>query len=209
MLCAPQQDLCLRGSQQSREILNHVAGARCESHCSRSRIACSSAWSSASVNFSCYGTSSPAEACCAPGILRYPVAHLIGTSVVPKRTSGLGSVLPSKKRSPESRLCGWLQEESEWQTVGTRRNRHGDSSPAAASYLAGENPLLSHTAQTAPRGVMYPDGAHAPYGSSYYQQGTHGSMFGAGPLFWAEPADDSGSDFPGRRGLPTRQDDLF
>lgn len=92
--------------------------------------------------------------------------------------------------------------------MGSRRGRQGDNSPAAATYLTGENPLLSHAVQTAPR-AMYLEGPHTAYGSSYYQHGAHGSMYCAGPSFWAEPDRNEDSDFPGRRGLPTRQDDLF
>ncbi|BDA40616.1 hypothetical protein COCOBI_01-2690 [Coccomyxa sp. Obi] len=98
------------------------------------------------------------------------------------------------------------KQENEWQTVGNRRSRQGDSFGAANSDLfEGDNPLLSHTMPM----PLHVDGLHAPFERTYYQPGAHRGMYGGGPTSWTEPDESDGSGFPGRRGLPTRRDDLF
>ncbi len=89
--------------------------------------------------------------------------------------------------------------------MGSRRSRQGDSFAANADLFEGDNPLLS---QTMPM-PLHSDGLHAPFERTYYQPGAHRGMFGGGPTSWTEPDESDGSGFPGRRGLPTRRDDLF
>lgn len=66
--------------------------------------------------------------------------------------------------------------------------------------------MLSHTVHPLTR----PSNLDGPYGGPFYLQGSRGGMYGATPSFRTDAEDDAASGgFPGRRGLPTKRDDLF
>lgn len=95
------------------------------------------------------------------------------------------------------------QEEREWQTVGAPRR--GSLGIKADTYTAKSNPLLDDTGFVY-RGHSY-DEERVP-GISYDRdifRGGYGSM---GVGMHSSMDADGGPGFPGRRGLPTRQDDL-
>lgn len=147
-----------------------------------------------------------------PPALREVAANQVQTRVLTARGAAsfvawvLTAVLPVKNSVFTCQALCACPQEGEWQTVGNRRSRQGDSFGAANSgFFEGDNPLLS---QTMPM-PLHADGLHAPFERTYYQPGAHRGMFGGSPSSWTEPDESDGSGFPGRRGLPTRRDDLF
>lgn len=99
-----------------------------------------------------------------------------------------------------------LQEESEWQTVGAPRR--GSSGGKGDSFAADRNPLL-HATGYVYRGYTH-DNERNPggqYERDIFRGGSGG--LGTGMMHYPGMDADEGPGFPGRRGLPTRQDDLF